>query len=278
MAVDPSEIKKITDLQENAEAQDTDLMIVGNGGTSVLRKITWSNLLNAIRAKILSWKFDELKTKDKTITGGINELSNNSYSLSKINAVVNGDDLNAAKFTVPGIWTCDSASISETLTNVPFTASGFRLIVEYIGATLMLRQTIICQNEKQYIFKRRAYKKDGTWTYENWICNDTTIEELTTSIEKINSDLGSLGGIAYSYRGGIDDSNINNVLTLKRGIYNIGSVSTTPYNLSRYSYVYKCRADDLNGSFLICTQSGSAAGFYYFNSKTQLFTKVVDVS
>jgi hypothetical protein len=44
--------KKVTDLTENTSMSDSDLFMVGNAGTSTLRKLKWSNIIAAIKNKL----------------------------------------------------------------------------------------------------------------------------------------------------------------------------------------------------------------------------------
>ena len=68
--------KKITEITENTSGADTDLMVVGNRGTAVMRRFTLANLAAYIRDKLTSLTFSALNTSNKTLPGAINELNN----------------------------------------------------------------------------------------------------------------------------------------------------------------------------------------------------------
>lgn len=68
--------KKITEITENTSGDDTDLMVVGNRGTSVMRRFTFANLAAYIRDKLTSLTFSSLNTSSKTLPGAINEVNN----------------------------------------------------------------------------------------------------------------------------------------------------------------------------------------------------------
>lgn len=75
-----------------------------------------------------------------------------------------------------GVYTSQSATVTETLTNVPslFASAGFRLSVEFtqdlanIGGDHYLRQTIIPNNTTYYSAFRRGLYQDGTITWSDW--------------------------------------------------------------------------------------------------------------
>lgn len=46
------QVKKITELSENVAANDTDLYVIGNNGTATMRKVTFANLANWVKAKV----------------------------------------------------------------------------------------------------------------------------------------------------------------------------------------------------------------------------------
>lgn len=71
--------KLMTDLTAKADPSDTDLVAVGNNGSSALRKLTFASIANAIKTKLASWQFTNLTTSSKTLPGAVNELN------SKIN-------------------------------------------------------------------------------------------------------------------------------------------------------------------------------------------------
>lgn len=114
--------KKVTDLTENSAPADEDLILVGNAGTAVLRKIKWSNILAAIKTKIASWAFDTLTTTDKTILGALNEL--NSKTLQKNSAE---DGKNANSIRALGYY--NISNTDNSWTNLPDGATTGLLVV-----------------------------------------------------------------------------------------------------------------------------------------------------
>jgi len=72
--------KLMTDLTAKDAPSDTDLVAVGNNGSSALRKLTFASIANAIKTKLLTWTFTNLTTSSKTLPGAVNELNSNSVS------------------------------------------------------------------------------------------------------------------------------------------------------------------------------------------------------
>lgn len=85
-AITPEKISDnfITGLTENASGDDTDLLVVGNRGTSALRKFTFASLAAYIRDKLASLTFSALNTSSKTLPGAINELNNNKTMVNSV--------------------------------------------------------------------------------------------------------------------------------------------------------------------------------------------------
>lgn len=92
-----AEDKKITDITEKKDAVDTDLMVIGNAGTAVWRRLSFGNLWKWIAKKIAAEVWNELSTSDKTILGAISEL--NSKSLK-----INTGNTNGWKDTIAAAW------------------------------------------------------------------------------------------------------------------------------------------------------------------------------
>ena len=67
--------KLMTDLTAKDAPSDTDLVAVGNNGSSALRKLTFASIANAIKTKLASWTFSNLTTSSKTLPGAVNELN-----------------------------------------------------------------------------------------------------------------------------------------------------------------------------------------------------------
>lgn len=76
--------KRITDFTEKTTIEDSDLMIAGNRGTASLRKISWSNISESIKNKLIDWVFNGLNTTNKTLIGSINEIASNKVDKSDV--------------------------------------------------------------------------------------------------------------------------------------------------------------------------------------------------
>lgn len=78
---DSFKAKQITSLTENTSMADTDIVPVGNAGTSTLRRIKWANILEAIKSKITSWTYS-FNTSSKTLEGAVNEMQGNISAIN----------------------------------------------------------------------------------------------------------------------------------------------------------------------------------------------------
>lgn len=78
---DSFKAKQITSLTENTSMADTDIVPVGNAGTSTLRRIKWANILAAIKSKITSWTYN-FNTSSKTLEGAVNEMQGNISAIN----------------------------------------------------------------------------------------------------------------------------------------------------------------------------------------------------
>lgn len=62
----------ISKLSEKTEPFEVDVMVIdGDVGT---KKITFANILNAIKSKFTSWEFNGLNTANKNVVSAVNEL------------------------------------------------------------------------------------------------------------------------------------------------------------------------------------------------------------
>lgn len=85
----------------------------------------------------------------------------NGYSVGTLGVgknIPSDDDLN--NYITPGVYRSTGATVSETLSNTPFTAAGFKLVVEYIASTSYLIQTLIPRLTNCAYYKRYY---NGTW-------------------------------------------------------------------------------------------------------------------
>ena len=91
--------KLMTDLTAKDAPSDTDLVAVGNNGSSALRKLTFASIANAIKTKLLTWTFSNLTTSKKNLPEAINEL-NSKITNTQILTFKNA---NKIEFTIPQV-------------------------------------------------------------------------------------------------------------------------------------------------------------------------------
>ena len=85
----------------------------------------------------------------------------NGYNVETLGpgkTIPSNEDLN--NYVTPGVYKSDSGTVSGTLTNTPHTTTGFKLKVEYLGASAYLRQTILPRTTCNYYVR---YCTNGTW-------------------------------------------------------------------------------------------------------------------
>ena len=165
---DSFKAKQITSLTENTSMADTDIVPVGNAGTSTLGRIKWANILEAIKSKITSWTYS-FNTSSKTLEGAVNEMQGNISAINgsltkKLDSssevfIRNGTTLNANWATRTGIHTTTPNSA-----NAP--AYGILLVFE----------TEI----------NKAFN-GSNWIYQIWLAN-SGIVQWRMSINATNGD------------------------------------------------------------------------------------------
>ena len=105
-----------------------------------------------------------------TVPGGGDPVIN-GYSVGTLGrgvAIQSNTNLNS--YTTPGVFYSDSSSISGSLSSVPDTSAvkqaGFRLIVECVGSTSHIKQTIIPRSTGCHIYQRYKHGSNdwGAWT------------------------------------------------------------------------------------------------------------------
>lgn len=114
---DAIETKKVTDLGEKTTPEDDDLFMAGDAGGSALKKMKWSNLLEAIKTKIAEWTFETLSTEDKTVPGALNELNSNIGALGSLKTSIKTSivgAINALATIVDGKAKTNHASTANT--------------------------------------------------------------------------------------------------------------------------------------------------------------------
>lgn len=85
---------------------------------------------------------------------------NAAYLLDRINPITSGS-LN--DYITPGIYTCTNSTIANEITDQPdnHPKAGYKIIVEYVGHSTMVLQTLIYQASMLYTYKR--LRDNGTW-------------------------------------------------------------------------------------------------------------------
>ena len=124
--------KLMTDLTAKDAPSDTDLVAVGNNGSSALRKLTFASIANAIKTKLLTWTFSNLTTSKKNLPEAINELNSNiNHTNERVDrATISSVSIPSGSFTTLATITVSSAGYYMIETNVAFTAgSGIRILL-----------------------------------------------------------------------------------------------------------------------------------------------------
>lgn len=124
--------KLLTDLTAKDAPSDTDLVAVGNNGSSALRKLTFASIANAIKTKLLTWTFTNLTTSSKTLPGAVNELNSNINHMNERvdRSIISGVSIPSGSFTTLATITVPSAGYYMIETNVAFAAgSGIRILL-----------------------------------------------------------------------------------------------------------------------------------------------------
>ena len=104
-------------------------------------------------------------------------------------SLANNDDLN--DINIPGVYRSTSSAMTNSLTNCPFTGSGFRLEVEYTSNNNFIRQILI-PNNKHDIYIRYYYNTSGsTYAWGDWRELFVNPYELNISIAS-NTDLDNI--------------------------------------------------------------------------------------
>ena len=90
----------------------------------------------------------------------------NGYSVGTLGPgteIPSGSDLNS--YTTPGVFYSSQSEVSQSLTNCPTIVGGFRMVVEYIGSSTYIKQTIITRTASCVTYMR--YKNESTWA--DWV-------------------------------------------------------------------------------------------------------------
>lgn len=167
---------------------------------------------------------DEIGTTTATVTDGTDANVVNSYTTSTTDAysvdysndhikhvspllalpnyftaVVNNDDLNAAKFRQIGVYVCPSDSMAQTLSNCPVT-NAFMIETKSLISSETDVETHNWQNLLQmlttytghtYIRTVQSYGTAGTWTFGNWIKTIRATDLATVATSGSYNDLSN---------------------------------------------------------------------------------------
>lgn len=149
------------------EPISTDSIVCVNRSTNEGQIIDYELLAGKILDKLTSKTFSGLNTTSKLITGAINELDADTYSLGVGTAIPENSDLN--NYIAKGKYYCAGSAIASTLSNLPDGfAAGFSLIVEKITVSndTGARQLIIpAYYGSAFMYERkRSSSTWGEWT------------------------------------------------------------------------------------------------------------------
>ena len=100
----------------------------------------------------------------------------NGYSVGTLGpgtAIPSGSNLD--EYITPGVFDSSNASISESLINTPVTTGGFKMVVEYIGSSTFIKQTIITRTTNCRTYKR--YKNSTAWHDWQLVLTDGNVED-----------------------------------------------------------------------------------------------------
>lgn len=148
--------------------------------------------LDAAYGKTLRDYIGRLQDSVNTINSDLDEY----YSLnSPIKIIPQRANLN--DYTAPGQYKTESAAISNTVTNTPYTASGFKLTVEYLSVTSHIMQTLKSVNAS-YAYFRTGDFSNGTWNWRTWISVLTNADILTKTVNLTQVTVPANSGTAGS--------------------------------------------------------------------------------
>lgn len=75
---------------------------------------------------------------------------------------------NLNNYTTPGTYRSPSGTVSATLSNAPYTTTGFKLEVFNTTSSSQIIQEIKCNAGSARTYRRQASSSNGVWTFNNW--------------------------------------------------------------------------------------------------------------
>lgn len=129
--------------------------------------------------------------------------------------IQSNEDLN--NYVTPGLYRISNGTIALTIINTPYTASGFKFIVEYLSGTDVIMQTV------KAVFSPFTYQRtarynisSGIWEYSDWInqlgfrfYSDVTALGLSSATCTMSDIYNALPNNSILYANFDKDSNSN---------------------------------------------------------------------
>lgn len=95
-------------------------------------------------------------------------------------------DLN--DYVTPGSYRSSSKDISATLTNVPFTATGFKLEVFNTTTDKQIMQEIKCNSASSRVYRRTGNFADDVWSFTEWY---KVMQSTTDALSVVSGGTGA---------------------------------------------------------------------------------------
>ena len=130
-----------------------------------------------------------------SVNGEVNTVINTNEISLGLNAtdvgtsINNNDDLN--NYNKDGLYRSGSSATTGSLTNCPFTGSGFKLVVEHTSNENFIRQTLIPNNAYNTYVRYYYQINASTWGWSDWHTDFVNPYELNISIAT-NTDLNDI--------------------------------------------------------------------------------------
>lgn len=228
--------KEITSLPENTAAADEDIMLVGNAGTANLRRITFANIVKAVKGKIANWAFETLTTTDKTLSGAINETND---KISRLYPITLNEPFDANTL----IGDVNEDRVYQWYTDV---GKGSKNLPEGVTGAVM-RVIRVTSSVRQILYNNTGvYYRSGSINGQTLSLNNVWAKQFST--EEPYAAIGS--GVAYKEKNGY--------------IFIVGESSSVEISANAYTKVATLpegKRPDKNIPFIADCAGGSAAIF-----------------
>lgn len=135
MAVEINSVKRITDLTEKTALADSDLLVVGNGGTSTLRKIKWATILDKLKSVFsLKTDVDTLNTNLANLSSGLKWKTYSSLPQLGLSTSAKLDNIiDALNSRAPATLICPM--YKADFPNISFGSTGAKHIITVTSGT-----------------------------------------------------------------------------------------------------------------------------------------------